>query len=78
MYGHIARTYDRGYGHFTTRHNMQFNWCKLEKMPEILAKLATVQLHAIQTSGNCIRNTSTDPSRVSPRTSASTRGRGAS
>ncbi|MEZ5627018.1 MAG: nitrite/sulfite reductase, partial [Rhodocyclaceae bacterium] len=61
MYGHIARTYDRGYGHFTTRHNMQFNWCKLEKMPEILAKLATVQLHAIQTSGNCIRNTSTDP-----------------
>ncbi|TVO57681.1 nitrite/sulfite reductase [Denitromonas halophila] len=61
MYGHIARTYDRGYGHFTTRHNMQFNWCELEKMPEILAKLATVQLHAIQTSGNCIRNTSTDP-----------------
>ncbi len=61
MYAHVARTYDRGYGHFTTRQNMQFNWCKLEVIPEILAQLATVQLHAIQTSGNCIRNITSDP-----------------
>ncbi|SOB87586.1 sulfite reductase (NADPH) hemoprotein beta-component [Sphingomonas guangdongensis] len=60
MLGHIARTYDRGYGHFTTRQNIQFNWIKLEDAPEILAELATVEMHAIQTSGNCIRNISSD------------------
>lgn len=57
---HIARTYDRGYGHFTTRTNIQFNWPKLEEVPDILAELAKAQMHAIQTSGNCIRNTTTD------------------
>jgi sulfite reductase (NADPH) hemoprotein beta-component len=57
----IARTYDRGYGHFTTRHNMQFNWPKIEDVPDILAHLAEVEMHAIQTSGNCIRNVTTDP-----------------
>ncbi len=57
---HIARTYDKGYGHFTTRHNMQFNWIPLERVPDALAELATVQMHAIQTSGNCVRNTTTD------------------
>jgi sulfite reductase (NADPH) hemoprotein beta-component len=56
----IARKWDRGYGHFSTRQNIQFNWPKLEDVPEILARLATVQMHAIQTSGNCIRNTTTD------------------
>jgi sulfite reductase (NADPH) hemoprotein beta-component len=56
----IARTYDRGYGHFSTRQNIQFNWPKLEQVPEILAELATVQMHAIQTSGNCIRNITAD------------------
>ena len=56
----IARTYDRGYGHFSTRQNIQFNWPALENVPDILAELATVQMHAIQTSGNCIRNTTTD------------------
>jgi len=56
----IARTFDRGYGHFSTRQNIQFNWPKVEQVPEILAKLATVQMHAIQTSGNCVRNTTTD------------------
>ena len=60
MLGSIARDYDRGYGHFTTRQNLQFNWIKLEDTPEILAKLATVEMHAIQTSGNCIRNISSD------------------
>lgn len=59
--GHIARTYDRGYGHFTTRTNIQYNWPTLESVPDILADLAKVQMHAIQTSGNCIRNTTTDP-----------------
>ncbi len=59
--GHIARTYDRGYGHFTTRQNLQFNWPELEDVPQILAELATVQMHAIQTSGNCIRNVTSDP-----------------
>ena len=58
---HIARTYDRGYGHFTTRQNIQFNWPELAKVPEILAELAAVQMHAIQTSGNCIRNITSDP-----------------
>ena len=58
---HISRKYDRNYGHFTTRTNIQFNWPKLEEVPDILAELAQVQMHAIQTSGNCIRNTTTDP-----------------
>ncbi len=57
----ITRKYDKGYGHFTTRTNIQLNWPKLEEVPDILAELATVQMHAIQTSGNCIRNTTTDP-----------------
>lgn len=57
----IARDFDRGYGHFTTRTNLQLNWVKLEEVPDILAKLAANQMHAIQTSGNCIRNTTTDP-----------------
>ena len=57
----ITRKYDKGYGHFTTRTNLQLNWPKLEDVPDILAELATVQMHAIQTSGNCIRNTTTDP-----------------
>jgi sulfite reductase (NADPH) hemoprotein beta-component len=56
----IARAYDRGYGHFTTRHNMQFNWPRIEDCPDILAHLAEVEMHAIQTSGNCIRNVTTD------------------
>jgi sulfite reductase (NADPH) hemoprotein beta-component len=56
----IARVYDRGYGHFSTRQNIQFNWPKLESGPDILAELAEVQMHAIQTSGNCIRNITTD------------------
>ena len=60
MLAHIARHYDRGYGHFTTRQNIQFNWPKLEHVPDILAELATVEMHAIQTSGNCIRNITTD------------------
>ena len=59
--GHIARTYDRGYGHITTRQNVQFNWPRLEDVPEILDLLAKVQMHAIQTSGNCIRNVTADP-----------------
>jgi sulfite reductase (NADPH) hemoprotein beta-component len=57
---HIARTYDRGYGHFSTRQNLQLNWPRLEHVPDILAELATVQMHAIQTSGNCVRNVTTD------------------
>jgi len=57
---HIARTYDKNYCHFTTRQNVQYNWPKLEQVPDILAELATVQMHAIQTSGNCMRNTTTD------------------
>src|ERR1700684_4399673 len=56
----IARRYDRGYGHFTTRQNIQYNWPKLEQVPDILAELAAVEMHAIQTSGNCIRNTTSD------------------
>src|SRR3982751_1663051 len=60
MLAHIARTYDRGYGHFSTRQNIQYNWPALERVPDILADLASVQMHAIQTSGNCIRNTTTD------------------
>ncbi len=57
---HIARTWDRGYGHFTTRQNIQFNWSKLDEVPDILDALAEVEMHAIQTSGNCIRNITTD------------------
>ncbi|MDV7271235.1 nitrite/sulfite reductase [Thioclava sp. A2] len=57
----IADTYDKGYGHFTTRQNIQFNWPSLENVPAILGALADVQMHAIQTSGNCIRNVTTDP-----------------
>jgi sulfite reductase (NADPH) hemoprotein beta-component len=57
----IARKWDRGFGHFTTRQNIQFNWIKLEDTPDILDALATVDMHAIQTSGNCIRNVTADP-----------------
>ncbi|MDL2398626.1 nitrite/sulfite reductase [Rhizobium mayense] len=60
MLAHIARTYDRGYGHFTTRQNLQFNWPKLSDIPAVLAELASVEMHAIQTSGNCIRNVTAD------------------
>ena len=56
----IAEKYDRGYGHFTTRQNIQYNWVNLEETPDILAELAKVEMHAIQTSGNCIRNITTD------------------
>ncbi|MET4819748.1 sulfite reductase beta subunit-like hemoprotein [Endozoicomonas sp. NE41] len=56
----ISRRYDKGYVHFTTRQNVQLNWPRLEEVPDILAELATVQMHAIQTSGACIRNTTTD------------------
>ena len=56
----IADRYDRGYGHFSTRQNLQLNWPALEAVPDILAELAAVQMHAIQTSGNCVRNTTTD------------------
>jgi sulfite reductase (NADPH) hemoprotein beta-component len=60
MLAHIARKYDRGYGHFTTRQNIQYNWIKLDECPDLLAELASVEMHAIQTSGNCIRNISSD------------------
>ena len=60
MLAHVARRYDKGYGHFTTRQNIQYNWIRLEEAPDILAELATVEMHAIQTSGNCIRNISSD------------------
>merc|ERR1711916_287131 len=59
-FAHIARTYDKGYGHFTTRQNLQLNWPTLESIPAVLDELAAVQMHAIQTSGNCIRNTTSD------------------
>src|ERR1700736_6964011 len=58
--GEIARRYDRSFGHFTTRQNLQLNWPKLEDVPDILEHLASVQMHAIQTSGNCIRNVTAD------------------
>jgi sulfite reductase (NADPH) hemoprotein beta-component len=61
MLAHIARKYDRDYGHFTTRQNIQYNWPRLEQVPDILADLASVEMHAIQTSGNCIRNITADP-----------------
>ena len=60
MLAHIARKYDKDYGHFTTRQNIQYNWPKLENIPDILADLASVEMHAIQTSGNCIRNVTAD------------------
>lgn len=60
MLAHIARKYDRGYGHFTTRQNIQYNWPKLSDTPDILTDLASVEMHAIQTSGNCIRNVTAD------------------
>jgi len=59
-FAYIASTFDQGYGHFTTRQNIQFNWIKLEQTPEILAELASVEMHAIQTSGNCMRNITSD------------------
>ena len=57
---HVARTYDKGYGHFTTRQNIQYNWIKLKEVPDALADLAAVEMHGIQSSGNCIRNTTSD------------------
>ncbi|MEO5375446.1 MAG: nitrite/sulfite reductase [Alphaproteobacteria bacterium] len=60
MLAHIARTYDRGYAHFTTRQNIQYNWPRLEDVPDILELLADVDMHAIQTSGSCVRNITTD------------------
>ncbi len=57
---HVARTYDKGYGHFTTRQNIQYNWIKLKDVPDALADLAEVEMHGIQSSGNCIRNTTSD------------------
>jgi len=60
MLAHIASKYDRGYAHFTTRQNIQYNWIKLAEAPDLLAELAAVEMHAIQTSGNCIRNISSD------------------
>ena len=60
MLAHIARKYDKGFGHFTPRQNIQFNWPRLEEVPDILADLASVQMHGIQTSGNCIRNVTSD------------------
>ncbi|MEM8826051.1 MAG: nitrite/sulfite reductase [Pseudomonadota bacterium] len=60
MLAKIARDYDKGYGHFTTRQNIQYNWIQLKDAPDILADLASVEMHAIQTSGNCIRNISAD------------------
>ena len=60
MLAHLGRKYDRGYGHFTTRQNLQYNWPALKDMPDLLAELATVEMHAIQTSGNCIRNVTSD------------------
>src|SRR5207244_2607057 len=56
----VARVYDRGYGHFTTRQNIQFNWIKLEQLPDAMALLASAGLHGMQTSGNCVRNITTD------------------
>ena len=60
MLAHVARRYDRGYGHFTTRQNLQFNWIKLEQLPDAMADLARAGLHGMQTSGNCVRNITTD------------------
>jgi sulfite reductase (NADPH) hemoprotein beta-component len=60
MLAHLARKYDRDYGHFTTRQNIQYNWPKIADVPDMLADLASVEMHAIQTSGNCIRNITAD------------------
>ena len=60
MLAHVGRRYDRGYGHFTTRQNMQFNWIKLESLPDAMADLARAGLHGMQTSGNCVPNITTD------------------
>src|SRR3954468_21320297 len=60
MLARIAREFDRGYGHFSTRQNIQYNWPRLESVPEILELLSQVEMHAIQTSGNCVRNITTD------------------
>jgi sulfite reductase (NADPH) hemoprotein beta-component len=64
----ISRDYDKGYAHVSTRQNLQLNWPRLEDVPDLLADLAAVQMHAIQTSGNCIRNTTTDQLPASPPT----------
>ncbi len=61
MLAHIADHYDKGYGHISTRQNIQYNWIKMEEIPDVLADLASVQMHGIQTSGNCIRNVTSDP-----------------
>ena len=61
QFAHIARTYDKGYGHFTTRTNLQLHWIRLKDTADILDLLADVDMHAIQTSGNCIRNVTADP-----------------
>ena len=60
MLAHVARRYDRGYGHFTTRQNIQYHWIKLEELPDAMADLASVGMHGMQTSGNCVRNITTD------------------
>src|SRR4029077_11387977 len=60
MLAHVARSYDRGYGHFTTRQNIQFHWIKLKDLPDVMADLARAGLHGMQTSGNCVRNINTD------------------
>src|ERR1700732_2896877 len=60
MLAHVGRRYDRNYGHFTTRQNIQFNWIKLENLPDAMADLASAGLHGMQTSGNCVRNITTD------------------
>src|SRR4029077_20955708 len=60
MLAHVARRYDRNYGHFTTRQNIQFNWIKLEELPDAMADLARAGMHGMQTSGNCVRNITTD------------------
>src|SRR4029077_7129021 len=60
MLAHVGRNYDRGYGHFTTRQNLQFNWIKLANLPDAMADLARAGLHGMQTSGNCVRNITTD------------------
>jgi sulfite reductase (NADPH) hemoprotein beta-component len=60
MLAHVARSYDRGYGHFTTRQNIQFHWIKLKDLPDVMADLARAGLHGMQTSGNCVRNITTD------------------
>lgn len=72
--GYIARRYDKGYGHFTTRQNIQYNWPKLDEIPDALLDLAKVEMHAIQTSGNCIRNTTTDQYAGQPPTRSKIRG----